>query len=81
MRLTPIPGLERQGGSTTQSLRRSTGRVETDYLNGEIAYLGRAQGVPAPLNAALTTLGARLAREGRVPGSMSLDDLHAYLGL
>ena len=36
------PRLARGGGSTWQSLRRGTGSLETDYLNGEIALLGAA---------------------------------------
>ena len=36
----------RQGGSSWQSLARGTGTIEADYLNGEIALLGRMHGVP-----------------------------------
>ena len=36
---------QRPGSSTWQSLRRGTGAVETDYLNGEIVLLGRLHGV------------------------------------
>ena len=42
-RLTPR--LARGGGSTWQSLRRGTGSLETDFLNGEIALLARLHGV------------------------------------
>ncbi|NKX45304.1 ketopantoate reductase family protein [Roseicyclus persicicus] len=67
-----LPGVPRAGGSTVQSLLRGADRVETDYLNGEIALLGRLHGVPVPVNAALARIGARLAREGRKPGSTTL---------
>jgi len=44
----------RAGSSTWQSLARHAGEVETDYLNGEIALVGRLHGV------------ARAALEGRL---------------
>jgi hypothetical protein len=53
MQMGDVPGEARFGGSTTQSLVRGTGRVETDYLNGEIAWLARLHGQEAPLNAFL----------------------------
>ncbi|MCW2539998.1 MAG: 2-dehydropantoate 2-reductase [Frankiales bacterium] len=43
----------RQGGSTWQSIQRGQGSVETDFLNGEIARLGRLYGVPTPINVAI----------------------------
>ena len=67
------------GGSTSQSLARGLGSVETDYLNGEIARLGRLHGVPAPANAMLTALGAELARKGARPGAVSVEDLRSRL--
>lgn len=72
-----LPGVERVGGSTVQSLLRGAGSVETDLLNGEIALLGRLHGVPTPVNAALTRIGARLARDGVKPGAYSLEELRA----
>ncbi len=47
---------------------RGSGAFETDYLNGEIALLGRLHGVPTPVNDALCRSSARAAREGRAPG-------------
>lgn len=79
LNIVDIPGEARVGGSTTQSLRRGSGRVETDYLNGEIALLARLHGQPAPLNTRLTALGAQLALAGSAPGSMSLAELEATL--
>lgn len=70
MQVAPIDGLARTGGSSTQSLARGTGSIETDYLNGEIALLGRLHATPAPLNAWFTTLAARMAREGLKPGTI-----------
>ena len=68
MRQAEVAGARRSGGSTTQSLARGTGSIETDWLNGEIVLLGRLHGVPTPANGYFLGLGARLAREGRGPG-------------
>lgn len=73
MQMGDITGIDRFGGSTTQSLLRGTKRVETDFLNGEIAYLGRLHGVDTPVNAFLTWLGAALADAGVAPGYLDLD--------
>ena len=81
MRWNDVPGVPRVGGSTSQSLARGAGSVETDFLNGEISYLGRLYGVPTPLSDALARLGARLARDGATPGSLTPDAMRAMLGL
>ncbi|MBV9950566.1 MAG: ketopantoate reductase family protein, partial [Acidimicrobiia bacterium] len=57
MKMTPIDGVRRGGGSTWQSLARSAPSIETDFLNGEICLLGRIHGVPTPVNAALQRVG------------------------
>lgn len=72
-----IAGAARGGGSTWQSLQRGAAALETDYLNGEIALLGRLHGVPTPVNSALQRLAAEAARTGLAPGSMPLDELAA----
>ena len=77
MQMGEIPGTTRFGGSTSQSLLRGTGRVETDYLNGEVAYLGRLHGVDTPVNAFLTWLGAALATARVPPGHLDLAGLEA----
>lgn len=74
-----LPGVARVGGSTNQSLLRGTGRLETDYLNGEIALIGRLHGVDAPLNAGLCRIAARIARDGLPPGAYTMDQLEAQL--
>jgi 2-dehydropantoate 2-reductase len=76
-RLTPR--LARGGGSTWQSLRRGTGSLETDYLNGEIALLARLHGANCPANALLQTTANDAARRGIAPGSMHAADLIARL--
>jgi 2-dehydropantoate 2-reductase len=73
------PGTNR-GSSTWQSLRRGAGSVETDYLNGEIAMLGRQVGVPTPVNEVLQRLCSEFARQGRPAGSLEPADLLALLG-
>jgi 2-dehydropantoate 2-reductase len=77
MKMTPIDGVRRGGGSTWQSLARSAPSIETDYLNGEICLLGRLHGVPTPVNAALQRLGRRLVAEHVEPGAFPIDELLA----
>lgn len=73
--LKPFDGSPRRGGSSWQSLDRGTGTIEADYLNGEIALLGRLHGVPTPLNDLLQRLANTFARERRAAGSMPLTEL------
>ncbi|WP_168207631.1 ketopantoate reductase family protein [Microlunatus elymi] len=76
----PIPGEPAElGGSTWQSLVRGTGSIETDYLNGEIALIGRRVGHPAPINARLAGLARSAARNGLRPGAVGVDELTAIL--
>jgi 2-dehydropantoate 2-reductase len=81
MEMGPVEGYARVGGSSTQSLKRGAGSIETDFLNGEIVLLGRLHGVPTPVNAALCEIGRELVGEGAVPGSMSAEALSRRLGL
>jgi 2-dehydropantoate 2-reductase len=62
-----VHGAEHRFSSSWQSLQRGTGRLETDYLNGEIVLLGRLYGVPTPVNAEIQRLANRLARDGAAP--------------
>jgi 2-dehydropantoate 2-reductase len=75
----PIAGARRGGGSTWQSLTRSLGSVETDYLTGEIVLLGRLVGVPTPVNELLQELVNDAARRRVPPGSRSADELLGLL--
>ncbi len=75
-----IAGHARAGGSSWQSLARKTGSIETDYLNGEIALLGRLHGVATRANAALQAIASRMARDGAAPGSVSVHDVEAEMG-
>jgi 2-dehydropantoate 2-reductase len=71
-----IDGAVRAGGSTWQSLSRG-GSLETDYLNGEIALLGRLHGVATPINEALQAITAEAARARAAPGALPLAELVA----
>lgn len=71
----------RAGGSSWQSLQRSTGTIETDYLTGEIVLLGRLHGVETPANRALQQIAAQMALGGEPPGSRSEDDVLRSLEL
>jgi len=71
-----IEGRRRAGSSTWQSLQRGTS-VETDWLNGEIVLQGALHGVPTPVNGALCSLMAGLARAGGAPGSVAVDEVLA----
>jgi 2-dehydropantoate 2-reductase len=75
VRFEPFDGSERGGGSSWQSLDRGTGTIEADYLNGEIALLGRLHGVPTPLNELLQRLANTFARERRAAGSLTVAEL------
>ncbi|MGH9113729.1 MAG: ketopantoate reductase family protein, partial [Acidimicrobiales bacterium] len=78
--MRPVPGHDRQGGSSWQSLARGLGSVETDYLTGEIVLLGRLHGVPTPANELLQRLANQMAAEGLPPGSITADEVLASLG-
>jgi 2-dehydropantoate 2-reductase len=80
LHLRPIAGERRGGGSTWQSLARGTGATEADYLNGEIALLGRQAGVATPVNVGLQRLARHLAAAGATPGSMTAAEVEAWVG-
>jgi 2-dehydropantoate 2-reductase len=80
IRIRPIAGEPRAGGSSWQSLARGSGRIEADQLNGEIVLLGRLHGVPTPVNELLQGTARHLALIGAPPGSMTEADLEAQLG-
>jgi 2-dehydropantoate 2-reductase len=73
----PVSGQMRGGGSTWQSLNRRSGRTEVDYLNGEIALLGRQHGVPTPVNELLQVTVGVLAARREAPGTVDPEDLLA----
>ena len=69
--MVDVPGFPRVGGSSWQSILRGTGNIETDYLNGEIVWLGRRFGVPTPANRVCQNLARRLLRDNLAAGSVT----------
>ena len=76
---TANPADSAKGHSSWQSLARGTGSIEADYLNGEVALLGRLHGVPTPVNDLFQLYAHRLARQRRPPGSVPLEEMRAAL--
>ena len=70
-----VAGAVQVGSSAMQSMVRGAGSVEVDYLNGQIAFLGRLHGVPTPVNAFFTELSAELVKTGAEPGAMSEEEV------
>ena len=81
LRMHSIDGARWEGGSSWQSLARGAGSIETDFLNGEIARIGRMVGQPAPVNARLTALARRAAAQRARPGSLDPGELRRALSL
>jgi 2-dehydropantoate 2-reductase len=73
-----VPGHDRGGSSTWQSLARHTA-PETDFLNGEVVLQARLIGRPAPHNAALAERVQRAAAEAIPAGSLGDEDLAVTL--
>jgi 2-dehydropantoate 2-reductase len=71
--MSAIPGRARIGSSTLQSIVRGTGSLETDFLNGEIAFLGRLHGMATPVNSGFCRLSIELA-SGRMQPQTGGDD-------
>lgn len=80
MKTGEIKGVTRVGSSSSQSLARGAGSIETDYLNGEIVLLGGLHGIPTPVNAYFCRLAARMVREGMAPGSVPMAEVETALG-
>jgi 2-dehydropantoate 2-reductase len=75
IKLADIEGHPRTGGSTWQSLMRGLSTTEVDYLNGEIVLLGKLHGIPTPYNRLLQKVANEMARTGKRPGSISVEEL------
>ncbi|MBW2363092.1 MAG: ketopantoate reductase family protein [Deltaproteobacteria bacterium] len=71
-----IDGSSRTRGSSAQSLQRGLGSIETDYINGEIVWLGRKHGVATPVNESIQLAANELAAHaGSAP--LSPDELRS----
>ncbi len=79
LEMAEIAGYERVGGSSLQSILRGSGSIESDFLNGEIALLGRLHGVPVPVNSTLQFLANKLAISRGAPGSMPVAELKSRI--
>ena len=77
--MVDIPGYARVAGSSWQSMQRGTGDIETEYLNGEISWLGRMHGVATPANDACVKLGRELIRRGQGPGLMNVAEFERLI--
>ena len=74
-----LPGQERFGGSTWQSISRGTGNIETDFLNGEVVQLGRLHGIPTPVNELCQALIRRMLRESLPVGHFSVEEIRGMV--
>ncbi|MBW1884058.1 MAG: ketopantoate reductase family protein [Deltaproteobacteria bacterium] len=73
-----IEGSPRGQGSSAQSVLRGLKSIETDYINGEIVWLGRLHGVATPVNEAVQLAANELVSSaGRTP--LSPDALRARI--
>jgi 2-dehydropantoate 2-reductase len=79
LQMGDVTGHPRSGSSSWQSLARSQGTIEADYLNGEIVLLGRLHGVPTPVNELLRHMVNQMARERSKPGKLSADEVLSFL--
>ncbi|RDJ05033.1 2-dehydropantoate 2-reductase [Rhizobium phaseoli] len=77
-RVAPESGIKPGQQSTWQSFTRRTSS-EVDYLNGEIVRLGRIHGIATPLNTAFQQAAARLALEGRAPGTRDIGEVYPII--
>lgn len=75
MQRLPLDGVDEAGTSSMQSLIRGTGSIETDFLNGEIALLGRLHGVPTPVNAGFQIVARQMVQARMPPGSFPEEDI------
>ncbi len=72
---TTLPEGTRRGGSTWQSFVRGARTTEVDWLNGEIVLLGRAHGVPTPINRLLCDVTAWAAANRVAPRSLTTEEI------
>jgi 2-dehydropantoate 2-reductase len=78
LRVVPVDGRERVGGSTRGALARGE-PLETAVLHGGIVAAGLRHGVPTPVNAGLIAAAERATREQLAPGGLDSDVLWAWV--
>ncbi|AWT59020.1 MAG: hypothetical protein DF168_00193 [Candidatus Moanabacter tarae] len=74
--INKLPANVRNQGSTWQSLMRRKGSTEADFLNGEIARLGKVYGIPTPFNRLLQRIVRDMARNQATPGKYTANELY-----
>ena len=62
-------------GSSWQSLKRGTGNIESEQLNGDVVQLGRLLGIRTPYNDVLWRVAEEMATQGDKPGKYTAKDL------
>jgi 2-dehydropantoate 2-reductase len=72
LRTMTVRGHGIPGGSTWQTLARGHTRTEAEFLNGEIALLGRLHGIPTPINAALQAVVRDMTARGVRPSTVPM---------
>lgn len=79
VQVRPVGTGPRGGSSTWQSLARGTDGIEVDWLNGEIALLGRLHGVPTPVNDAVQAAAREAHRQGRGAAPYDVATVHGLV--
>jgi 2-dehydropantoate 2-reductase len=72
LRAATIGGRAIPGGSTWQTIARRQTRTEADFLNGEVAMLGRIHAIPTPVNSAIQEIVRNMAERGDPPGTVPI---------
>ena len=62
-------------GSSWQSLKRGTGNIEAEQLNGDVVKLGRLLGIRTLYNEILWRVAEEMANKGDEPGKYTAEDL------
>jgi 2-dehydropantoate 2-reductase len=66
---------QRSLGSSWQSLKRGTGNIEAEQLNGDVVKLGRLLGISTPYNKVLWYVADEMAKKKEQPGKYSAKNL------
>jgi 2-dehydropantoate 2-reductase len=72
MRAMTVQGHQIPGGSTWQTVARGHSRTEAEFLNGEIALLGRLYRIPTPVNSSLQVIVRDMAARGIQVGTVPM---------
>ena len=67
--------------SAWQSLASGTGKIETEFFNGEIVRLAKQLGRQAPINEMLLRISEEMAVKRELPGKYTTDELCRLAGM